>query len=146
MRRAAIFDVDGTLCDVSSVRHHVRGRKKDFNAFHSDALACPPHVEVADAARRARAEGLAVLVVTARKERWRHPTGFWLALHDIPSDELYMRGDKDGRRDVEVKRDILQRIRRRYEVVEAWDDNPAIIALWESRGIPVRVVEGWEPD
>jgi phosphoglycolate phosphatase-like HAD superfamily hydrolase len=144
VRRAVIFDVDGTLCDVRTIRHHVRGRRQDFQAFHAAAIDCPPHEHVAAAARQAHGDGLAVLVVTSRKEMWRRPTGFWLAMHAIPSDALYMRGNRDGRPDVEVKRDVLQRIRRRFEVVAAWDDNPAIIALWESRGIPVHVVDGWE--
>ncbi len=146
MRPAIIFDVDGTLCDVSSVRHHVLTPPRNFDAFHSDALACPPHPAAASAAREAAQAGIAVLVVTARGERWRRPTGFWLALNDIPSDELYMRADKDGRRDVEVKRDILTRIRSRYKVMRAWDDNPSVIDLWREEGIPVKVVPGWQLD
>lgn len=146
MRDAVIFDVDGTLCDVSSVRHHVRGKPRNFDAFHSASLSCPPHAHVADAARTAHAEGLAVIVVSARQERWRRPTEFWLAMHDIPSDHLYLRDDTDGRQDVEVKRDILARVRQRYTVVAAWDDNPSVIELWESENIAVTVVPGWDPD
>ncbi len=144
VRTAVIFDVDGTLYDVRSVRHHVRGPRRDFHAFHADALSCPPHDEVVEAARSARRDGHAVVVVSARAERWRRQTGFWLALHDVPSDHLFLRGERDGRPDVEVKRDVLAHLRTRYEVVAAWDDNPAIVALWRSEGIEVHVVPGWE--
>jgi phosphoglycolate phosphatase-like HAD superfamily hydrolase len=143
---AEIFDVDGTLCDVTEVRHHVLGRPKNFDAFHEGAAACPPHPHVAEAARTALQEGRAVLVVTARKEMWRRLTGFWLAMHDIPSTMLYMREDKDGRPDYEVKKDILRRIRSRFEVIKAWDDNPSVITLWESEGIPTEIVPGWVYD
>ena len=144
MRRAVIFDMDGTLCDVASVRHHVRGTRRNFDAFHRASLECPPHEHVVEAARQAKADGLDVVVVTARQERWRRLTGIWLALNDVPSDELLMRADHDERPDVEVKRSILRRIRKRYEVVAAWDDNPSVIALWRSEGIEVHVVDGWD--
>lgn len=101
-REAEIFDVDGTLCDVASVRHHVRGRTRNFDAFHEAALGCPPHAWVVERARTAAREGRVVVVVTARTERWRRGTEVWLALHDVPSDHLYLRGRHDGRPDVEI--------------------------------------------
>jgi hypothetical protein len=67
----------------------------------------------------------------------------WLALHGIPSVAMFMRGDKDGREDVAVKRDFLARIRQTHEVVHAIDDNPAIVRLWESEGIPTTIIPGW---
>ncbi|MGH1562993.1 hypothetical protein [Mumia sp. DW29H23] len=143
---AVIFDVDGTLCDVSTVRHHVRGPRRNFDAFHAASLACPPNAEVAEAARRASRDGHAVLVVTGRAARWARPTGFWLALHDIPSDGLFTRDEHDQRSDVAVKTDILALIRRRYDVVAAYDDNPSVIALWKSYGIPVHTVAGWDEE
>lgn len=143
-REAEIFDVDGTLCDVASVRHHVRGRTRNFDAFHEAALGCPPHAWVVEGARTAAREGRVVVVVTARTERWRRGTEVWLALHDVPSDHLYLRGRHDGRPDVEVKREILAQVRQRYDVVRAWDDNPHVVALWESEGVPVTLVPGWD--
>ena len=38
---------------------------------------------------------------------------------------------------------MLAYLRTRYNIIEAWDDNPAIIELWRSEGIPVREVPGW---
>jgi len=144
-RSAWIFDMDGTLHDVRAARHHVTGPgPKRFDLFHQDATGLPPNGWVVDLARNASADGHAVLVVTARREMWRRPTAMWLALHDVPSDELYMRHDHDHRRDVEVKRDILARIRQRFVVVGAVDDNPSVIELWESEGIPTTVVPGWD--
>lgn len=143
LHEAVIFDVDGTLCDVRSIRHHVMSGRRDFHAFHMASVDCPPHPHVVEAARKAQAEGRKVLVVTARMERYRALTSFWLALHDVPSDDLLMRADGDGRPDYDVKREILARIRRRYRPVFAWDDNPAILALWDQEGIPRELVPGW---
>jgi hypothetical protein len=57
---------------------------------------------------------------------------------------LIMRGDKDQRKDYEVKKDMLATIRQAYNPIHAWDDNPSIITLWNEEGIPCTVVDGWE--
>jgi hypothetical protein len=95
-------------------------------------------------ARVVKAADRDVVVVTARRERWRHQTAWFLAMNDIPSDALFMRGDKDDRPDFEVKRDILAAIRCTWDVRMAVDDNPAVIALWQSEGIDTITIPGWE--
>lgn len=142
-RKARIFDVDGTLCNVESIRHFVAGERRDFDAFHLESVNCPPNPHVVEAAQRSLAEGIAPLIVTARQAKYRNVTAFWLAMHNVPSDALYMRATGDMRPDYEVKRDILARIRTRYDVIEAWDDNPSVIQLWTEEKIPTILVPGW---
>ena len=151
MKTAVIFDMDGTLADVSSIRHHLtkfdetkRRVMKHFNRFHAESVSVPPHDHVVNAAQVAKMMGHEVLVVTARKHMWRHHTAWWLALHSVPSDMMMMRGNDDNRKDYEVKKDMLDTIRKAYNVIHAWDDNPSIIKLWTEEGIPTTVVPGWE--
>ena len=147
MKSCVIFDMDGTLADVSSIRHHLRpehGKRKDFDTFHSESVNVPPHAHVVNAAHVAKLLGHDVLVVTARRHMWRHHTAWWLAMHGVPSDALFMRGNDDHRPDFEVKKDILHTIRQAWNPIHAWDDNPAVIRLWESEGIPVSIVPGWD--
>ena len=144
---AVIFDMDGTLANVSSIRHYLKPNiyhGKDFDSFHAESVNVPPHRHVANAAQVAHMLGHKVLVVTARKHMWRHHTAWWLAMHNIPSDMLMMRDNKDQRKDYEVKKDMLKTIRKAYNPIHAWDDNPNIIRLWKEEGIPCTIVEGWE--
>ena len=147
MTPAAIFDVDGTLCNVESVRHHlgvgVPGAKRDYNRFHEESVNCPPHQWVVDRARWMAEQDLGIIVVTARKARWFNHTWWWLRENRVPFDALHMRDDWDQRPDYVVKKDILERIRRRWEPVIAFDDNPAVIRLWEEEGISTVRVPGW---
>lgn len=147
---AVIFDMDGTLADVSGIRHYIvppnpkpKGWFKDFHAFHAESVNVPVNVSVRDHAICSHLLGNANLIVTARRAMYRHQTAWFLAMHGIPSDALYMRGNKDGRPDYEVKKDILAQIQTRYNVIHAVDDNPAVIALWHENGIPTTVVEGF---
>ena len=67
-------------------------------------------------------------------------------MHGVPSDMLMMRNNDDNRKDYEVKKDMLNIIRQEYNVIHAWDDNPAIIRLWTEEGIPCTIVDGWDYD
>lgn len=143
---AIIFDIDGTLCDVSSIRMCVEGPNADFDEFHRRSVDCLPIQWVKEAAIEAARGGFQVIQVTARQEKYRALTGFWLAMHKIPSEALYMRTNGDFRPDYEVKCDILSQIKDKYNIVKAYDDNPTIVEMWSENNIPCVVVPGWSPN
>lgn len=149
---AIIVDVDGTLVDVSSLRHYVLGAQKpdgsyntkNFDAFHRGSVDCPPIEQTVKLVQQYADSGHAVLIVTARSDKYYPQTAWWLADHKIPHSDLYMRAEGDFRPDYEVKRDIYARIVKKWgTVVHAIDDNPAVIALWEELNIPTTVIPGW---
>lgn len=141
MRDAVIFDMDGTLCDTSTIEHLIEGDDKDFPAFHAASAACPPLPDVAEAARAEHDQGRAVLVVTSREFIWRDLTLDWLVEHEVPYDALYMRIVGDYRKDVLIKKDILEQIGADgFTPLAAWDDKPAVIELWRGNGIEVNAV------
>lgn len=146
---AVIVDCDGTLVNVHSVRHLVvpeQGGKKNFPEFHRQAEHCPPNEMVLDYVRTVVALGALPLVTTARMEQWRASTERWLERHLRPLSFYYlltMRADGDYRPDTEVKTDMHARLSADYDIVGAIDDNPKVVALWRSLGIPTVEVPGW---
>jgi len=141
MTDAIIVDMDGTLCDVSSIRHYVTGNRRDFRSFHEASRFMPPRPDVALAVRVAVAMGLAVVIVTARDERFERPTLDFLIRHGFDFDALFMRPYGDTRRDTLVKAEILGRLRAAgFTPVFAIDDREDIAAVWRSAGIPTPVV------
>ena len=147
MRRAAVIvDCDGTLVNVSSIRHHVATPgEKDFDAFHRESRHCPPNEQALEFCRRHHAAGHVVVVVTARMERHFDVTKAWLdEFMNVPFDGPIMREDGLRYSDVVIKRGIHRYLSRHYNIVAACDDNPAIIELWKELGIPVEIVPGWE--
>lgn len=141
---AVIFDLDGTLCDVSSIRYLLEGDTRNFHAFHVESTGCPTHPHVA-ALTHALRDDVARVVVTARKRRYEHQTVWWMLLNNIRFDALYMRDDHDNRKDGIVKQEILDEINKTYDVRFAIDDNPNVIEVWKRNGIPTAVVPGWIP-
>lgn len=142
MTDAVIADLDGTLVDVSSIKHLVEGEDRHFHAFHAASKDCPPRPEVVDAVRAAHAAGRAVLVVTSREFIWRDLTLDWLQQHDVPYDQLVMRIVGDYRPDHVVKAEMLDTLEADgFAVLEAWEDSDDIVELWRSRGVTVHVVD-----
>lgn len=145
---AAIFDVDGTLCDVRTIRHYVertsgQGRsRRDFARFHTESEFCPPFPEVLNLLRSLTRDGYAILVVTGREARWRALTERWLALHSINYDQLWTRGESDYRPDATVKAEMLASLTEQWRVALAVDDRPDILAVWASAAIPTVAVSG----
>lgn len=144
---AVVFDMDGTLVDVSElVERYMLGPKRDFDAFHRESEFSPANQWVVDATHKTHAEGLQVLVVTARQSTYAEPTIAWLRAHGVPVDKLYMRAHDDMRPDYWVKRDIATDIELDgYTITHAYDDNPQVLDLWRELDIPVTVVpnEQW---
>jgi hypothetical protein len=145
---AVIVDVDGTLADVAGIRHYVTAdgehRGRNFTAFHAASSWVDPHAEVVRVVQALDARGLAIVVLTSRSERWRYRTSSWLTKWRVPVTALGMRSDSDSRPDHEVKRDLHGRmLALGYAPVLAIDDNPGVIALWVSLGIPTVRVPGW---
>lgn len=146
LRDAIIFDVDGTLCDVRTVRYWVDGTypaekpRRNFDRFHEASADCPPYDQVKQLALQTQGMDLAVIVVTGRNAKWADLTADWIAANGIPCDELYTRGAKDQRSDQIVKADILLDIEQRYRVLLAIDDRLDIIEVWNAAGIPTASV------
>jgi len=144
-RKAVIVDMDGTLADVRSIRHHVITKPKDFDAFHAASEFVPPNQQAIDYVIEHHGTGHIILVVTARMQKWEPATRRWLdRFMPVPFDGPFHRQDGDTRPDIQVKREIHKYLSRHYDIRGAVDDNPNVIALWDELGIPTTIIPGWE--
>ena len=140
-RLAWIFDVDGTLVNVDPILNILLNQdresdsfKRNYDAFHKESINCEPHKDVVDMVWEAR-KNFDIIIVTARKEKYRNLTSRWLKNNDVPHDALFMRQNEDHREDYAVKKDILEHVNVYWDIKHAVDDNPSIIKLWEENGI-----------
>ena len=152
-RKAYIFDVDGTLANVDPILHHIINKdrnapdfKDSFDAFHMDSVNVPANKEVVDFLWNSieQNKSIDIIIVTAREEKWRAHTAYWLAKNLIPQEVLFMRPNNDNRTDYEVKKNILDQINLFWDVIHAVDDNPKIIKLWKENGIETTKIGDWD--
>ena len=137
---AVIFDRDGTLASC-----HARPADRSGGAWAAFNAALPfdRPIPAVVALLRAVRPGVARIMVSGRAEgdwpgdrRRRFAMGDWIAKHDLPIDELFMRSGGDMRRDSVVKHELLHSlILPRYDVRVAVDDRAEVAHVWRDHGI-----------
>ena len=148
--KAKIFDIDGTLVNVTTISHLIDGTAygtkppEFYDEYHNKAIDAPPVDWVVNAALMAITEGYIVILITARKVMYSFQTTVFLGKNNIPYHHLCMRNNDDDRPDHEYKQEVLDRlIAMGYDIEEAYDDNPNIIKLWQKNGIKTVYVQGF---
>lgn len=148
MKPCYLFDIDGTLADLSHRLHHIQKTPKDWDAFFD---ACPgdaPHGHMCELAGHLIETRVTVLFVSGRSDRVRLDTLAWLDTHVTcgltDARSLYMRRDGDHRPDHIVKAELLDQILADgYQPIMAFDDRNQVVKMWRARGIPcAQVADG----
>lgn len=147
-KKAVIVDMDGTLVNVASIRHHVRkpAGEKNFDAFHAESIDCPPNQQAIDYCTKHFHQGDTIIVATGREQKWYDVSFKWcLANMPCPFDgPFHARENGDRHSDVVLKKQLYHYLDRNYDIRGAIDDRPEIVQLWRSLGLEVELVPGWE--
>jgi phosphatidate phosphatase APP1 len=146
MTNCYVFDIDGTIADLSHRLHHIRDgmkTKKNWDAFFAEVHKDAPIPHVIDLAR-ALAKSAHVIYVSGRSDQCRTQTAQWLDLHKLPVGSLYMRKAGDHRQDNIVKGELLDKlIADGFRPIMAFDDRDQVVKMWRERGIPcAQVADG----
>lgn len=132
---AVICDLDGTLA--------LLGERSPYDASTAEKdLPNEPVIRVLLAT--VAYEGARVFLISGREERFRKQTERWLNRHGIAYDGLFLRRNKDFRKDVVVKREIYEReVHGQYRVLFVLEDRDQVVAFWRSLGLTcLQVAEG----
>jgi len=129
-----IFDIDGTLADVSARQHHLMKKPKDWDSFFR---GIPQDKAIHSMVRLCNilyASGIKILLCTGRREKDRAETVKWLAQQGVNYHELILRHDGDRRSDVIVKREMLAGIDR-SKILFVVEDRSGVVEMWRSEGL-----------
>ena len=133
--RLAIFDLDGTLVDVTNIRHYVEGKKKNFDLFHKESINCPPNEKVLFLNRTlATTQDIYIAIFTGREEKYRGLSEQWLDDNKVSYHCLLMRQDNDFRSNVTIKNELFENFKFNYLPYLAIDDTPELRKLWGQVG------------
>jgi phosphoglycolate phosphatase-like HAD superfamily hydrolase len=142
MRKYVVFDIDGTLADISHRRHYVASKPKNWPAFNAAMAVDTPKPDVITMLMTMYNSGYTIVIASGRDEQYRDVTVQWLKKY-IPSymiGNVYMRKNKDCRPDNIVKSEFLDHMIQMYgegHVLPTFvfDDRDSVVAMWRSRGI-----------
>lgn len=147
MTKAVIFDIDGTLADLTHRLHHIKRQPINWDAFFAACVDDKPIQPIHDLARLVVAQGYKLILVSGRSDQVREQTEAWLAAHGVPHQELHMRKAGDYRQDTIVKSEILDAILAAgHEIAFVVDDRPSVVAMWRSRGLTCLQCRDWQED
>lgn len=139
--KAVIFDLDGTLFDN---RHRmIYHTSQQWSMYNGLCKLDKPITPVFDALLNYQQKGFIILIWSARCVSTRDVTARMLTEQSVQWSELRMRPINDHRDAVEIKSEFLlyyQANHPEVKIVEAWDDNDAILELWRSNNIPTTKV------
>jgi predicted kinase len=148
-RSCVIFDLDGTLSDPSHRRHFVRQAQGDeinpewkpnWVQFFETCDQDTPREEVIQKARDYHAQGIEVIICSARPEDYREKSEEWLRRHNVPFDRFIMRRFQDYRKDTVVKKEYLDQFLDKTKILRVFDDRPCVIRMWRDNGLDVEDV------
>ena len=129
-----IFDIDGTLADVSERIHHVRQKPKNWKAFFKGMAKDKTIHSMVSLCNILYASGIRIVLCSGRSEEHRPETEQWLAEHGVNYHELLLRRDGDYRSDVDVKREILAAMDK-SEILFVVEDRSRVVEMWRSEGL-----------
>ncbi len=129
-----IFDIDGTLADISARVHHVRQTPKDWDAFFEGMAEDRAVRSMVRLCNLLHAAGLRVVLCSGRNEAHRAETVAWLAREGVNYHELRLRRDGDFRSDVVVKREMLRGIDK-SRVLFVVEDRSRVVEMWRAEGL-----------
>jgi beta-phosphoglucomutase-like phosphatase (HAD superfamily) len=139
--RAVIWDLDGTLSDDKARAHFVeveRGRARDWHSYFDAIDTDPPIAASMEVLRALHAAGLRILFLTGRPDYTRPKTVRWLEANGLTEyDALIMRPDGERRPAGYFKAEVVERLRREYELVCAFEDRIDVADQLREAGVPV---------
>jgi predicted secreted acid phosphatase len=129
-----IFDIDGTLADVSERIHYLRKKPKDWNAFFGGMAQDKAIHSMVRLCNLLYASGIQIILCSGRSEEHRAETVKWLAEKGVNYHDLLLRKDRDRRSDTVAKREMLAGIDR-SKVLFVVEDRSRVVEMWRSEGL-----------
>ena len=146
MKNTIIFDLDGTLADIS-VRRKLATKpngKMDWDIFlDPDNIKLDvPNDPVVRMAQLFAVDGFNIFIFSGRSDKTIHTTGSWLNGNKIPFHKLIMRDTtRHFMPDEKLKKQFLDKHSNIDDIFLVVDDRQKVVDMWRSLGLKVFQVD-----
>jgi hypothetical protein len=148
-----VFDIDGTIANTEHRKHWVASKPKNWAAWNAGMANDTLHGDIKfiwdcftmmNVNHPKYEDKIIRLFCSGRGEETREVTEKWLRDNDFYWDKLYMRAEKDYRKDSIVKVELLEQIRKDWGPPFLWfDDRSSVVQAIRAQGVRVlQVCEG----
>lgn len=146
-----IFDIDGTIADITHRLHFIQQKPADWSAFFEACDRDTPIHDMIDLAKHLEDDmGAEIVLITGRSDEGycREKTEAWLDRQEMPYTYLCMRKAGDHRADNIIKGELLDSFIETYkpkpgEIAGVFEDRDQVVAMYRARGLRVfQVADG----
>ena len=128
--KCIVIDMDSTMCFNTTKRPW-------FGDGAAEGMINDvPNTGMCDMIRKLQ-EDFVIVVATGRDTTQEAVTKEWLAKQGINADEFYFRTNKDYRKGVVVKKEQIEAILEKYDIVAIFDDCEPIVDMYREMGLTV---------
>jgi hypothetical protein len=148
MKKAVIFDLDGTLA-CGKHRLHLLPRHEDAHidtAWERFSLAAGDDSPIIDniAIMNVLEQNYHTVILTGRGMISIDVTADWLADNNCHYNELIMRPIGNCQLDTDFKTKVVNELRVEHDIVCAWDDKDTVCKMFRDMGITAHQVTDYE--
>ena len=129
-----IFDIDGTLADVSERIHHLKKQPKDWEGFFGGMAQDKAIRSMVRLCNLLYAAGIIIILCSGRNEEHRAETVAWLTQQGVNYHDLLLRRNGDSRSDVAVKRELIAKLDK-SKVLFVVEDRSRVVEMWRAEGL-----------
>ena len=131
--KAVIFDFDGTLCSIAE--RYGLALRKEWDAFYQETANSMPIFPIVELAQSLSANNYHIVVISSRPSNHLRSAVLWAEEHDVPVDAWMLRQAEDFRPSNDVKKELLDLAKSRYDIVMAFDDRDKDVAMYRLNDI-----------
>ena len=145
--KVIVFDIDGTIANTEHRKHWVASKPKNWSAWNAGMINDTVHEDIkfifnilrfADVNHPTYEDRIITVLCSGRGEEQRDITTRWLNDNGFWYNKLYMRAEKDYRKDSIVKVELLEQIRKDYGEPYLWfDDRQQVVDAIRAQGVRV---------
>jgi len=126
--KAAIFDLDGTMCEIS--------HRNPYDASNCEKDGANNHV--VNLCKMFYEQGIKILFFSGREDKYKEQTKVWIKNNFGNEYELHMRKREDFRKDSIIKQELYEAYAKdKYYLVAVVDDRLQVCQLWYKLGFPL---------
>lgn len=143
--KTVIFDLDGTLADITHRLHFIENGNKNWGAFYEACPADGPKHDIIELALMCDDAGHRIIISSGRSENVRSQTIEWLAAHGVKYAELHMRPDNCYVPDQALKKAWLEQgvFGPVGDILFVVEDRDRMVQMWRSSGLTCLQVDQW---
>jgi len=132
----AIFDLDGTLADLTHRLHFIKCDKPDWGGFFKACRDDKPIWPTINTLHYLLRSDVAISIVSGRSDIVKTETVAWINSVGIHPYNLYMRKEGDHRPDYQVKLELLKNNPQWHsDSTVVFDDRTQVVNMWRKEGL-----------